>query len=175
MKLNKTDLYFITNYYFEELKGEYPTTKWTGQDRDDTCSVLLKHFLHKILGINNSMQIIDLLYHQDKNEIRKETYIAFPELEKRADCQERILCLANNLRRIKAAIKASQVSVEIPQEILKEKKSSIKDLTDLPAYDSIEEYEQKTSKRFRMRKDQKQKGLTRQQAFQEIYGIFKEV
>jgi len=37
-------------------------------------------------------------------------------------------------------------------------------------YSSIKEYTEKTGKRFRMTKDQKQRGLTRQEAFTEIYG-----
>lgn len=39
-----------------------------------------------------------------------------------------------------------------------------------PQYNSIEEYTEKTGKRFRMTKCQKQRGLTRDQAFKETYG-----
>lgn len=38
------------------------------------------------------------------------------------------------------------------------------------AYASIEEYTRATGKRFRMLKEQKERGLSREQAFQEIYG-----
>jgi alpha-D-ribose 1-methylphosphonate 5-triphosphate diphosphatase PhnM len=38
-----------------------------------------------------------------------------------------------------------------------------------PQYTTIEEYTGKTGKRFRMSKDQKERGLTRQQAFEELY------
>ena len=38
------------------------------------------------------------------------------------------------------------------------------------AYASIEEYTKATGKRFRMLKEQKDRGLTREEAFQEIYG-----
>lgn len=36
------------------------------------------------------------------------------------------------------------------------------------AFDSIEEYTKATGKRFRMRKEQKERGLSREQAFQEL-------
>jgi hypothetical protein len=38
------------------------------------------------------------------------------------------------------------------------------------AYASIEEYTKATGKRFRMLKEQKERGLSREEAFQEIYG-----
>jgi hypothetical protein len=38
------------------------------------------------------------------------------------------------------------------------------------AYSSIEEYTRATGKRFRMLKEQKERGLSREEAFQEIYG-----
>ena len=38
-----------------------------------------------------------------------------------------------------------------------------------PKYASIEEYTGETGKRFRMSKDQKERGLTRQEAFAELY------
>jgi hypothetical protein len=37
-------------------------------------------------------------------------------------------------------------------------------------YDSIEDYKAKTGKRFRMLKEQKERGLTRDEAFAEIFG-----
>jgi|3_EtaG_2_1085321.scaffolds.fasta_scaffold447598_1 hypothetical protein len=38
------------------------------------------------------------------------------------------------------------------------------------SYASIEEYTNKTGKRFRMLKEQKDRGLNRQEAFEELYG-----
>lgn len=38
-------------------------------------------------------------------------------------------------------------------------------------YESIEDYKEKTGKRFRMTKDQKQRGLSRQEAFVEFLKI----
>ena len=38
-----------------------------------------------------------------------------------------------------------------------------------PEYSSIEEYSEATGKRFRMTKDQKERGLTREEAFAELY------
>ena len=38
------------------------------------------------------------------------------------------------------------------------------------AYESIEEYTSKTGKRFRMLKEQKARGLTREEAFTETFG-----
>ena len=38
-----------------------------------------------------------------------------------------------------------------------------------PEYASIEEYTGETGKRFRMSKEQKERGLTRQEAFAELY------
>jgi hypothetical protein len=38
------------------------------------------------------------------------------------------------------------------------------------AYESIDDYTNKTGKRFRMLKEQKDRGLTRDQAFDELYG-----
>tara|TARA_R110001583_G_scaffold39038_1_gene125515 strand:+ start:9031 stop:9315 length:285 start_codon:yes stop_codon:yes gene_type:complete len=37
-------------------------------------------------------------------------------------------------------------------------------------FESIEDYTQKTGKRFRMTKDQKHRGLSREEAFKELYG-----
>ena len=37
-------------------------------------------------------------------------------------------------------------------------------------YESVEDYKQRTGKRFRMTKDQKQRGLSRDEAFSELYG-----
>lgn len=39
-----------------------------------------------------------------------------------------------------------------------------------PNYQSIEDYTEKTGKRFRMTKDQKNRNLTREEAFAETYG-----
>ena len=36
-------------------------------------------------------------------------------------------------------------------------------------YESIADYTEKTGKRFRMRRDQKERGLTREEAFKEIH------
>lgn len=43
--------------------------------------------------------------------------------------------------------------------------------SDSPAqiYESIEDYTTKTGKRFRMKRDQKERGLTREEAFKEIH------
>ena len=41
--------------------------------------------------------------------------------------------------------------------------------TDLPEYTSIEEYTGATGRRFRMSKDQKDRGLTREEAFAETH------
>jgi hypothetical protein len=38
-----------------------------------------------------------------------------------------------------------------------------------PQYASIEEYTEQTGKRFRMSKDQKERGLTREEAFAELH------
>ena len=43
------------------------------------------------------------------------------------------------------------------------------DPAEASAYSSIEEYTQETGKRFRMSKEQKERGLTRQEAFAELY------
>jgi len=37
-------------------------------------------------------------------------------------------------------------------------------------YESVEDYKQRTGKRFRMTKDQKHRGLSRDEAFSETYG-----
>ena len=42
--------------------------------------------------------------------------------------------------------------------------------TTTPLYESIEDYTAKTGKRFRMTKEQKQRELSREQAFNETYG-----
>ena len=39
-----------------------------------------------------------------------------------------------------------------------------------PVYESVEDYATKTGKRFRMLKEQKERGLTRDQAFNETHG-----
>ena len=44
-----------------------------------------------------------------------------------------------------------------------------------PLYESIEEYTAKTGKRFRMTKDQKQRNLTRDEAFSEFTQIEKDL
>lgn len=40
------------------------------------------------------------------------------------------------------------------------------ELEESPIYESIEDYEDKTGKRFRMKKDEKEEGLTREEAFE---------
>lgn len=42
-------------------------------------------------------------------------------------------------------------------------------VTNVPLYESIEDYKAKTGKRFRLKKDQKERGLTRDEAFAETY------
>tara|TARA_R110002020_G_scaffold281534_5_gene497225 strand:- start:231 stop:476 length:246 start_codon:yes stop_codon:yes gene_type:complete len=44
-----------------------------------------------------------------------------------------------------------------------------------PLYESIEDYTAKTGKRFRMTKDQKQRNLTRDEAFSEFTQIEKDI
>jgi hypothetical protein len=44
----------------------------------------------------------------------------------------------------------------------------------IPLYESIEDYTEKTGKRFRMTKDQKQRNLSREEAFSEFTQIEKE-
>ena len=48
------------------------------------------------------------------------------------------------------------------------KEGSVDRKTDI--YESIDDYTDKTGKRFRMLKEQKDRGLTRDQAFDELYG-----
>ena len=52
-----------------------------------------------------------------------------------------------------------------------QKKESAKTLDNLePIYESIQDYTTQTGKRFRMTKDQKTRGLTREEAFNQTYG-----
>ena len=59
--------------------------------------------------------------------------------------------------------KKEEIEVEIDGEVLGE------------VYESIEDYTQKTGKRFRMTKDQKDRDLTRDQAFEEFIQENKDV
>lgn len=40
------------------------------------------------------------------------------------------------------------------------------EVEETPIYESIEDYEDKTGKRFRMKKDEKEEGLSREEAFE---------
>jgi len=48
------------------------------------------------------------------------------------------------------------------------KEKTSKNASDM-LYESIEDYKEKTGKRFRMKRDQKDRGLTREEAFKEIH------
>jgi hypothetical protein len=50
------------------------------------------------------------------------------------------------------------------------RKRDNKDQTSKPIYESIEDYKEQTGKRFRMTRDQKSRGLSREEAFKEIHG-----
>jgi metal-responsive CopG/Arc/MetJ family transcriptional regulator len=58
--------------------------------------------------------------------------------------------------------KTMQNQEEMQYEVVTEVSSS--------TYESIEDYKAKTGKRFRMLKEQKERGLTRDEAFAEIFG-----
>jgi hypothetical protein len=70
----------------------------------------------------------------------------------------------------------SDVYNEDSPQVVKEKpvtpkKESAKTLDNLdPIYESISDYTNQTGKRFRMTKDQKTRGLTREEAFTETFG-----
>ncbi len=54
---------------------------------------------------------------------------------------------------------------------VKQHKETTKTLDNLdPIYESISDYTNQTGKRFRMTKDQKTRGLTREEAFNETFG-----
>ena len=61
----------------------------------------------------------------------------------------------------------SNIIDEAFSKVFEENKESVS--PDPSGYASIEEYTGKTGKRFRMSKDQKERGLTRQEAFAELY------
>ena len=61
----------------------------------------------------------------------------------------------------------SSIIDEAFSKVFTEKKTDHSPST--PVYSSIEEYTVQTGKRFRMSKDQKERGLTRQEAFEELY------
>jgi len=61
----------------------------------------------------------------------------------------------------------SNIIDEAFSKVFEENKESARPTTS--GYASIEEYTGSTGKRFRMSKDQKERGLTRQEAFAELY------
>ena len=61
----------------------------------------------------------------------------------------------------------SDIIDEAFSKVFEENKESARPAT--LGYASIEEYTGSTGKRFRMSKDQKERGLTRQEAFAELY------
>ena len=57
------------------------------------------------------------------------------------------------------------------ETVVEEPKTEVKTETEVKLkYENINDYKKKENRRFRMTKDQKSRGLTREQAFQETYG-----
>jgi len=180
MKLSREDLYFITAYYYEELRGGYPQVMQTDGKTDETNGYLLKHYLRKILRVRDmsvELQMIDLLRNESKGRIIRTAMSFFPEWRQRTDSHDRILCVAKQLLKIKALMKKAAEEAAAPPDTegVKEgttAKSAVK-------YASIADYEAATGKRYRVKKEQAERlkamGLnrkeTRDAAFQEVYGI----
>jgi hypothetical protein len=164
MKLSKEDLYFVTAYYIEELNGKYPLVETVDGKTNETMFYLLRHYVRSILKLRSTkieMQIIDLLRNSKPQEITRTAFSLFPEWRMRADSHDRILCVGKNLLKIRALSRNQTEEPSIKEE---------KDLPDRPKFDTIEDYETTAGKRFRMKKEQKERGLTREQAFKELYG-----
>jgi flagellar biosynthesis chaperone FliJ len=62
-----------------------------------------------------------------------------------------------------------QLDKLIEKAMKKELSKSKKPETTIQEYKDIEDYQRKTGKRFRMLKEQKERGLTREEAFAEMF------
>jgi hypothetical protein len=157
--LNEKDLYFVATYYFTELHGKYPLVQ-------EDMAEILKHYIRNILRLHSNtieLQIINLLYDTSRSIIIKTGLRMFPTWKKRKDNHERIIMLAENLLRIQRLYK----KVGTPAKVVEDDQGQEKNQS---FYSNIEEYAEKTGKRFRMPKDHKEQGLTREQSFHKLYG-----
>ena len=141
--MDKKYLYFTVYYYFYIFYGGYPLTK-------NNNDILLNHFIRKFLGIDSrafEIDLINLMRHSSKKSIKEKAYIDYPLLAKNSNNKERIILIANTLSLIK-----------------REANKPIKQ----PRYLDPDHYKYQTGKQFRMNQSQIDRGLNREEAFQEF-------
>lgn len=170
------DTLYLAYYYFEVFQGEY--TNNLNHYNVNTYDVILKHFLRRFIGtkINDETErdFLNLIKSSNPRKIKRDVLRKYPPLTNRSDSEERILFREKKLLEILRKIKNNN-NVEETEEQEEEKAPPIikkvekEPEIELPGpYKSIEDYTAKTQKRFRMTKNQKQRGLTREQAFKEF-------
>lgn len=179
-KMAPEDALFIAYYYIYEMKGTYPFITMENGRLTEFPGELFKHFTRNMLGLKNcriEAQIIECLRKFTRSQIIKKTCTNFQVLKRRKNVEKRVLFLYTKLASIKNSWKKREfttVEVIMDNEENVEKKTEevegvVKDShIEQPKYKNIAEYMAATGKRYRMTKEQKERGLTREQAFAEF-------
>lgn len=191
-RLSDEEALFVAYYFLHEFKGSYPfITMYKGR-LTELPGELFKHLIRNILVIQGGhieLQIIHYLRTMTKAQIIKQTYVNFPILKKRKDLDERILFVYNKLKTIQSGWKTLETILPTETNLKETKMENVEknnaveekgvgdtveetvEESKTPTYKNIEDYTTLTGKRFRMLKSDKAMGLTREQAFQNKYGV----
>lgn len=173
-KLDETDALFLAYYYTFEFKGSYPFITTINGKLTEIPGELFKHLIRDIIGLKSiraEMQIIDYLRTYTKAQIIRKATQEFEILKKRKNFADRILFVYNTVARIRNAWQKHKTSLVESEKMDNQENvqndNVVSDDTQMK-YKTPEEYKQATGRRFRMTKNQKNRGLTRQQAFVEF-------
>lgn len=174
MLLEKAENLFLAYYYRVVLRGTYPLIT-------DLEAKNFKKFSRDILEIKKGsfieVDILDVMRNLEKrSQLSKAIRIEFPRLFK---TQDRGKALLDQLTSIKEKIINSQMEVKMtnpvnsipiqPEEAVKQTRKQVNQEVGNVIPVRIKEWEQKNEKRFRMTKEQKNRGLSREEAFTEAH------
>jgi len=172
LKLSDKDLYLLLYDFLKNFHGSYPFTTQENGQTNHFQGELFKHFMRKMLMIDHrtcgaEMDIIQILREHKSSMIVRMAIEFHPVLSKRNDCEEKIVYIRKEQGRIR------QKCIQFRREKAKESDTSENDTV----YSNIKEFTEATGQRFRMKKEQairhKKGEITREEAFQEIYGSTK--
>lgn len=176
IKLENPDLYLILYDYMKNFRGTYPFVTRNDGVTSHFPGELFKHFMRRMMKINHKTcsAEMDMIYVMRNNTPKKIIRMAteyHPILKKRSNCDEKLIYINKEESRIRSTCLQfhRQQIAEANAEVIDAQKGKA-----TAQYADIAEFTQMTGRRFRMKKEQKErynKGtLTREAAFQEIYG-----
>lgn len=172
MRLEREDLYLLLYDYVMNFRGTYPFVVFENGETSYFPGELFKHFMRQMLRINHKtcgaeMDMIQIMREDSAKNIVKEAKRLHPILKKRNSCDDKFLYIKKEQARIRSAC------LQFHREKMAEASANLSDVKSgkvAAEYSNIQEFTQMTGKRFRMTKDQKERGLDREAAFQETYG-----